>query len=155
MSILNEFFFQTRQRSNDVWYDKNVSTHIHTWLKEKNLQKNNYLYCSIGPMFWMEENLQLQKRVWNMQGMFLESSNLRTLRIITVCISSVVHSFLLASLKSFDKLVTNFFILGCAHHFTASKLTKESFQTYLQKLKCSAYYIRRQPIFSDVHKFQN
>ena len=37
---------------------------------------------------------------------FLECSNVNTWRIITTCISSVIHSFLLASLKNFDKLVT-------------------------------------------------
>ena len=77
----------------------NIYILIRTWPIEKNLKKENCL----GPMFCMEEKLQLQKRIWNMQGKFLESLNVRTWSIITSCISSVIHYCLLASLKSFVK----------------------------------------------------
>ena len=48
--------------------------------------------------------VQLQKRIWNMQGKFLENLNVRVWRIITT------------------------YGLDCAHHFIASNLAGDAFQ---------------------------
>ena len=75
----------------------------------------------------MEGKLQFQQRIWNIQEKFLESSNVRTWGIIATCTSSVIHSFLLASLKSFEKIGHQLSGLDFVHHFKASNLAGDAF----------------------------
>ena len=59
-----------------------------------------------------------------MQGKFLECSNVGTWRIITTCISSVIHSFF----EEFRQISHQTYGLDCAHHFSASNLAGDAFK---------------------------
>ena len=61
-----------------------------------------------------------------MQGKVSESSNVRTMRVITICVSGVIHSFLHAYLKSFVQFGHQTYGLDCEHHLSDSNLAGDS-----------------------------
>ena len=107
MSILNKYFSNETEEQRCLIRQKGFYPYSYMTKREKFAEKelppllNWPDVLNGGKVAVSQADLEHARKVFKCQ-------NLR--RIITTCISSVIHSFLLASLKNFDKLVTKLMV---------------------------------------------